>query len=64
MSKKITWISETEAAEKVGISPETLRRYCKSGKLSISYTHVNGRNFKYSEKDIEQLLFDNATIIN
>lgn len=64
MSKKITWINENEAAEKLGYSPETLRRYCKSGKLSISYTHINGRSFKYSEKDIEKLLNENAFVIH
>lgn len=63
MSKKINWIGELQAAERLGFSPETLRRYCKSGKLSISFTHVNGRSFKYSESDIERLLLENATII-
>jgi predicted site-specific integrase-resolvase len=64
MSKKITWIDEKQAAERMGYQPETLRRYCKSGKLPISFTSVKGRSFKYSEKDIENFLFENATIIS
>lgn len=64
MAKKITWISEKEAAEKLGYQPETLRRYCKGFKLPISYTHVNGRSFKYSEQDIEKMLNQNAFIIH
>lgn len=63
MSKRPTWISEEKAAERMGYSPETLRRYCKSGKLNISFTHVNGRSFRYDEKDIEKFLNKNATII-
>lgn len=63
MAKKINWISEQQAAQKLGYQAETLRRYCKSGKLSISFTHLNGRNFKYSEQDIERLLIQNATIL-
>lgn len=61
--KKPQWITEERAAGKLGYTTETLRRYCKSGKLPISFTHTNGRKFKYDEKDIEQLLFSNATII-
>lgn len=60
--KKVNWIEESEAAKRLGYSPETLRRYAKSGKVSISFTHTNGRSFKYSEQDIEKYLFQNATI--
>lgn len=60
---KPDWISEKEAAQKIGISPETLRRYAKSGKLNVSYTHFNNRNFQYDLKGIEKVLFRNATII-
>jgi predicted site-specific integrase-resolvase len=64
VKNKIVWLPEKEVAERLGYAAETLRRYCKSGKLAISYTHINGRNFKYSEKDIESLLNDNAFIIH
>jgi predicted site-specific integrase-resolvase len=64
MSNKITWLKESDAAEKLGYSPETLRRYCKSGKLSISFTHINGRSFKYSAKDIDKVLNENAFVIH
>lgn len=60
---KTKWIKENEAADLLGYAPETLRRYCKSGKLSISFTHINGRKFQYAEKDIEKELNKNALII-
>jgi predicted site-specific integrase-resolvase len=61
--KKADWINERQAAERLGYQPETLRRYCKSGKLAISFTHVRNRNFQYDQRDIEKLLYENATII-
>lgn len=64
MAKKNTWLKENEAAERLGCEPETLRKNCKSGRLSISFTHVNGRKFQYSEQDIEKVLNENATIIS
>lgn len=63
MAKSNKWLIEREAAERLGYKPEVLRRYCKTGKLFISFTHLNGRKFRYSEQDIEKRLNDNATII-
>jgi predicted site-specific integrase-resolvase len=63
MAKSNKWIEEQQAAQRLGYQPETLRRYCKGGKLSVSFTHVNNRKFKYSEQDIERVLNQNATII-
>jgi predicted site-specific integrase-resolvase len=60
---KPIWIPEKEAAAKLGYSPKTLRRYCKSGKLAISYTHINRRNYHYDLKGIEKIFNDNAFII-
>lgn len=60
---KPTWIPEVAAAQKIGYQPKTLRRYAKSGRLDISFTHINGRRFQYNEKDIEKLLNQNAHII-
>jgi predicted site-specific integrase-resolvase len=64
MAKSPNWIKESEAAQMIGISPETLRRYTKAGKLDISYTSVRGRNFQYDQNDIEKLLNKNAVLIH
>lgn len=63
MSKKPDWITEDEAAKMTNYSAETLRRYCKSGKLPISTTNIKGRSWMYDRKDIEKMLNENATII-
>jgi hypothetical protein len=61
--KKIDWIKEEEAAQRLGMTPRTLRINAKSGRLDISYTNINGRNYFYSEQSIEKLLLKNAVLI-
>lgn len=55
------WLNEKAAAERIGYKPETLRRYVKAGKLKITFTHLNGRNFKYLERDIIKVFNENAS---
>lgn len=62
--KKVNWIKEEEAADRLGLQPRTLRLNVKSGRLDISYTNLNGRNYFYSEQSIENLLMKNAVLIN
>jgi predicted site-specific integrase-resolvase len=64
MAKQPIWIKEKEASEMIGLSPEILRRYSKSGKLDISYTHINNRNFQYDKNSIEKVLLKNAVLIH
>lgn len=55
------WMPESEAAKMVSRKTIVLRRHAKSGKWNIAYTHLNGRNFHYSKKDIEKLFNENST---
>lgn len=64
MSKKPTWISEAEAAEKMNYHPRYFRQRVKSGELPISYRkNDKGRDYEYDLKDIEQVKNENAFII-
>jgi predicted site-specific integrase-resolvase len=64
MSKRSPdWVKESEAAEKLGYKPATLRRYVKRGSLNIAYTTLRGRRFQYNMTDIDRLLLENSTFI-
>lgn len=56
------WIFEKEAAEKMGIKPDTLRRLVKKGKWNIAITAPNGRNFQYLERDLNRVLNQFSTL--
>lgn len=61
---KPEWISETEAAAMLGLTPATFRRYVKDANrcMGINYTSVNGRHFQYNKPDIEAYLIRNSTL--
>lgn len=59
-NRPIRWIDEQTAAELIGFKPYTLRRYVKSGRLKVIYTHVNMRRYKYNRLDIEKMLMENS----
>jgi hypothetical protein len=61
---KCLWIPEKLASGILQIEPGTLRRHSKSGRLDISFTHINGRNFFYDLRSIEKLLDKNARIVH
>jgi predicted site-specific integrase-resolvase len=63
MSKKLNWLPEKEAAEKLNYQPRTLRRLVKSGTLNISFTSLRGRNYFYDEVSIEKVLSKTARIV-
>lgn len=59
------WLKESEAAERLGYKPETLRKKVK-GQLPrfpvrVTYTNIHGKRWQYSEKDIMAVLNHNAT---
>lgn len=60
--KKITWIPEAEAAKMMNYKPETLRKYAKSGKLTINFTARNQRRYQYNKNDIEKVLLEHSTM--
>lgn len=59
-SKKYDFIPEPEAAKMIGYKPSTLRRYVRSGKLDIVFTHINQRRFQYDRLGIQKLLVQNS----
>jgi len=58
---KVKWITEKEAATLLGYKPQTLRKRCKSGNLSIGYTCSNNRHYEYNLYDIHQQKIKNST---
>ena len=58
---KVKWITEKEAAVLLGYKPQTLRKRCKSGNLSIGYTCSNNRHYEYNLYDIQQQKLKNST---
>ena len=62
MSKPI-WISEKEAAERLGRKPETIRKLVKSGKWQINFSAINNRRYHYDLKGIEKLMLQNSSVL-
>lgn len=60
---KGNWITEQEAATKLGYAPRVLRMYVKSGKLDISYVTLNGKKYQYCLNSIERLLNKKAVFV-
>lgn len=48
------WISEKEAAALMGYAKTTLRRYCREGRLRITFTQVNYKTYEYCRNSISQ----------
>jgi hypothetical protein len=64
MTKKITWISEQEAARMFGYKdPVWFRKLVKERKIEVDYTSVNGRKYKYSLEDLDRFLLSQSTIM-
>jgi predicted site-specific integrase-resolvase len=63
MKRRPQWIKETEAAEMLGYKPIVLRKYAKSGKLSIAFHTIKGRKFQYDRTDIENLMLKHSTFL-
>lgn len=61
--KKVEWISEKEAAEKLQRKERTIRTLVKSGKWPIAYSSLNGRRYHYDLKGIERLMMENSTAL-
>jgi predicted site-specific integrase-resolvase len=61
-TQAIKWVPEAEAAKMIGYAPKTLRRKAKSGEWEINWAAVQGRRYRYSESDINNLLLSNSTI--
>jgi predicted site-specific integrase-resolvase len=61
-TNQIKWLPEKIAAEMIGYAPKTLRRKAKSGEWEINWAAVQGRRYRYSESDINNLLLSNSTI--
>lgn len=55
MSKKIKLLKIREAAEMLGVNPETLRRWDRSGKLKAVILNSRGDR-RYKIEDIERLI--------
>lgn len=47
-----TWLSEEDAAQSLGFTPNVLRRKVKAGELDITSRNTNGRKWQYSRKSI------------
>lgn len=64
MAKQITWISEREAAGRLGYRRlRTLRDKVKSGELNVTFTtRPDGKIFRYDSAAIEKILHQNARI--
>jgi predicted site-specific integrase-resolvase len=62
MTKKPNWISEQDAADRMGYKPMVLRRYCQEGRLQITYTRVNRKKIEYNLNDIENHKMKNAVM--
>ena len=64
MPKKINWLTEKQASEKLNRHPRYLRSLVKIGKVNISYRKgLNGRDYEYSEGDIEEIKNKTAVLI-
>jgi DNA-dependent RNA polymerase auxiliary subunit epsilon len=63
--KQISWISEKEAAQMMGLKTvKYFRRLVKKGTFNISYrTRPSGKGFEYDAKAIEQTKNQNAVIL-
>lgn len=55
MSKKIRLLRIREAAEMLGVNPETLRRWDRVGKLKAVIVSVRGDR-RYRKEDIENFI--------
>lgn len=56
---KITWIKEKEACEMLGYKYcRTLRERVKNSTLPIRATNTFGRNWQYSQEDIQRHLLN------
>jgi hypothetical protein len=62
MTKKPNWISETEAANIMGLAPKYFRRAVQSGKYQIGYTRVSRAKIEYNKVDIENHKNQNAVM--
>jgi len=62
MSQKVNWISEAEAAQKMGYKPAVLRRYARTGKVKIAYTRVNYKTYEYCQNSIDQYKLERSTL--
>lgn len=56
-------IDEKTAAEMAGCSAPTLRDKCKTGAWKIGYNSRHGRNYRYNEQHIKDLLNDPDKIV-
>ncbi len=55
MAKKIRLIRISEAAEMLGVNPETLRRWGRSGRLKAVIISKRGDR-RYKKEDIERFI--------
>lgn len=59
----ITWISESEAAQALGLTPKYFRRKVRSGEvLNINYTRPSRNTYQYNAADIEAYKIHTSTI--
>lgn len=55
---RITWLTPLEAAERIGVSVQTLHRYEAAGRITSVRTPTNHR--RYNADDIDALLKESA----
>jgi uncharacterized protein YjcR len=60
----IHWMPEKDAAAMLGLKPQTLRKYVKTGKWSIALSRLSERCYLYSKGDIDNLLLENSTVLS
>lgn len=58
MARKIRLIKIREAAEMLGVNPETLRRWDREGKLKAVIVSTRGDR-RYKKEDIEKFIKQN-----